>query len=197
MSKQRSKQQLLLLNDVDNLGRKGDLVSGAKPGFIRNFLLPQGVAVIADKRTVRLQERLKEERAKQSEEDRKSAEIMASQLKEKTFSHTVKVDSAGHLYGSVSAQDIAAILSAQGLEIDRKMVLIGQPIRMLGIHRIPLRLKEGVQAEFSLRVQDEEGRVEIVTLSETKPKESPFTEEQEAEAAVDQAIAVEDAKQGE
>ena len=197
MSKKRSTQQLLLLDDVDNLGRKGDLVLGAKPGFIRNFLLPKGVATIADKRTIRMQERLKAERAKQSEEDRTNAETMAAQLKDKSFSHTVKVDSAGHLYGSVSAQDIALILAEEGLHIDRKMVLIGHPIRALGSNRIPLRLKEGVQAEFSLRVQDEEGRIDVIPTPAAKPKEEPFADEQDAEAAIDREVAVKDAKQEE
>ena len=197
MSKRRSNQQLLLLEDVDNLGRKGDIVKGAKPGFIRNFLLPQRQAIIADKRAVRMQERLKEERVKQAAVDKKEAEAISVQLKDKTYTHVVKVDATGHMYGSVSTQDIVHILEAEGLKIQRKMVLIGQPIRALGIHRIPLRLKEGVEAAFSLRVQDEQGRIEIEQPKvEEKPATGEFEEEQEAAAEVEQEILREDEEQG-
>ncbi len=192
MAKRRSQQQLLLLEDVDNLGRKGELVKGAKPGFIRNFLLPKHRAVIADKRTVRMQEHLKEERKKQSEIDRQESHAMASNLKDKSFTHTVKVDASGHMYGSVTAQDIVNILAAEGLGIERKMVLIGQPIRNLGIHKIPLRLKEGVDAQVSLRVQDEKGNIEIAQpVHEKSPATEEFAEEQEAAAEVEQAIELE------
>ena len=68
------KQSLLLLKDVDGLGRSGEVVS-AKPGFVRNFLLPQKHAVIADKHTLKMQARLQEERARHAEVDRKEAEI--------------------------------------------------------------------------------------------------------------------------
>ena len=195
MAKRRSQQQLLLLEDVDNLGRKGELVKGAKPGFIRNFLLPMHRAVIADKRTVRMQERLKEERKKQAEVDRQESNAMAANLKDKSFTHTVKVDATGHMYGSVSAQDIVNILAAEGLTIERKMVLIGQPIRTLGIHKIPLRLKEGVDAQISVRVQDEKGNIEMPKPAAAEsPAKEEFAEEQEAAAEIEQEIELENEK---
>ncbi|HPE84937.1 MAG: 50S ribosomal protein L9 [Chlamydiia bacterium] len=197
MAKRRSQQQLLLLEDVDNLGRKGELVKGAKPGFIRNFLLPKQHAVLADKRTIRLQERLKEERQKQAEIDRKEGTAMANNLRGKSFSHTVKVDASGHMYGSVTVQDIVHILSEQGLQIERKMVLLGNPIRTLGIHHIPLRLKEGVAAEFNLRVQDEKGNIEMAKPAhEASPAKEAFSEEQEAAAQIEQEIENENDHQG-
>ncbi|MCP5492648.1 MAG: 50S ribosomal protein L9 [Chlamydiales bacterium] len=196
MTTRRNNQELLLLHDVRNLGRKGEIISGAKPGFVRNFLIPQGFAVMADKRTIRMQERLKEERRVQSEADRKEAKNIANNLKDKTFRHVVKADGQGHLYGSVSAQDIVEILAAEGVTIERKMVLIGQPIRKLGIHTIPLRLKEDVEAHFSLRVEDEKGRIEVIVAKEEPKAEEIFAEAQEADAAIDQQILREDAEQG-
>ncbi len=197
MTTRKNNQEMLLLKDVDNLGRKGDIVKGAKPGFVRNFLLPQEFAVMADKRTIRMQERLKEERKVQSESDRKESQAVSTNLKDKTFTHTVKVDPHGHLYGSVSSQDIVDILAKEGVVIERKMVLLGQPIRKLGIHVIPLRLKEDVEASFSLRVQDEQGRIEVIVETPEPKAEEVFSEAQEADAAVDQEIMREDAEKGE
>ena len=102
------KQKLLLLEDVEALGRKGEVVS-AKPGYVRNFLLPQRLAVIASANTLRKQERLKAEREKQAVVDRKESEELAVQIEASTLETKVKVDPEGHMYGSVSAGDIAAL----------------------------------------------------------------------------------------
>src|SRR5574338_163192 len=96
--------QLLLIEDVDDLGRSGDVVS-VKPGFARNFLLPQKKAVVADKFTLRMQARLKEERAKRAEIDKKEAVVLAERIAPMELSIVVKVDPDGHMYGSVTALD--------------------------------------------------------------------------------------------
>src|SRR6266568_5058723 len=100
------KQQLLLLNDVDSLGRKGEIVT-AKPGYIRNFLLPRGLAVMASANTLRKQESLKAEREKQAVVDRHESETLAKQLEGMILETRVKVDPEGRMYGSVTPNDIA------------------------------------------------------------------------------------------
>ena len=152
------KQQLLLLEDVDGLGRSGDVVT-AKPGFIRNFLLPQKKAVSADKHTLKMQTRLKEEREKRAAVDRKEAEAQAEQIKTLVLAIEVKVDPDGKMYGSVSTLDIARLLQAKGYQIDRKSVQLTQAIKTLGNHSVSLRLKEGVPATFTLEVQPEPGLI--------------------------------------
>lgn len=163
-----SKTELLLLEDVTNLGRKGELAS-AKPGFVRNFLLPQKKAVVADKRTIRMQEKLRKEREIQAAEDKKDAEALATRLKDRTLSITVKNDTQGHLYGSVASADIVKILDEQeGVKLERKNVVLPKPIKMLGVHEIQLKLKEDVPATFKLKVNGEtkvrepEKNVEVV-----------------------------------
>ena len=84
MQKKQNSRKLLLLEDVRNLGRKGDLVQ-AKPGFVRNFLLPQKKALIADKQTIRLQDKLQEERIQQAVEDKKDADVLAKKTKRANF----------------------------------------------------------------------------------------------------------------
>lgn len=146
--------QLLLIEDVDDLGRSGEVVK-VKPGFARNFLLPQKRAVIADKGTLRMQARLQEERAKRAEVDKKEAEALALKINGKELTILVKVDPDGHMYGSVAAQDIANLFEKEGIALEKRSVLLHHPIKALGDVTINLRLKEGVPASFKLTVQSE------------------------------------------
>lgn len=150
--------QLLLIEDVDDLGRSGDLVS-VKPGYARNYLVPQLKAVIADKHTLRMQAKLKEERAKRAEVDKKEAETVAGRINGMVLTIEVKVDPEGHMYGSVSAQDISKLFEKEGIQLERRDVVLPQPIKELGVHHINLKLKEGVPAAITLKVQTEEGLI--------------------------------------
>ncbi len=171
--KKSAKTQLLLLEDVINLGRKGELAS-AKPGFVRNYLLPQKKAVIADRRTIRMQEQLQSERAVQSANDKKDSQALAIRLKEKTLTTKVKNDSQGHLYGSVASSDIVKILEDQeSVTIERKNVILPKPFKTVGIFDVHLRLKEDVEATFKLRIEGE------TKVREPKPKVEVVDEEQE------------------
>jgi large subunit ribosomal protein L9 len=145
------KQQLLLLSDVDALGKKGEIVS-ARPGYVRNFLLPQGLAVIASANTLRKQERLRQERAKQAVIDKKESEELALQIEATPLEICVKVDPEGHMYGSVSAADVARLFEEKGLPIEKKSILLTKPIKETGIHNISLKLKEGVLVTSQLSI---------------------------------------------
>lgn len=145
------KQQLLLLQDVDSLGKKGEIVT-AKPGYVRNFLIPQNLAVVASANTLRKQERLKAERAQQAEVDSKEAAILAKQIETTVLEIHVKVDPEGHMYGSVSAVDIAQLFQAQGLAVERKYIQVTRPIKETGVHKITLKLKEGITVICNLSI---------------------------------------------
>lgn len=148
--------KVLLIEDVESHGRKGEVVS-VKPGFFRNFLHPQGFAVIADKHTLRQQERLKEERLKIALQDKKDSEEVAAKLEGITLTAVVKVDQEGHMYGSVTAHEVAHLLKSQGhFELDKHCIALKHPIKETGIHAIPVKLKEGVTASFNLKVVSEE-----------------------------------------
>lgn len=169
--------QLLLLEDIDNLGRKGEVVQ-VKPGFARNYLVPQRKAVVVDKRTLRMQEKLKEERAKQAAVDKKESQALAEQLKDKTFEVKVKVDPDGHMYGSVSASDIAEILAKEGFVITKKNVKLAHPIKKTGVHPITLNLKEGIEARFALKVYADHP---VKRAAEKKPVDQVEEEQKEPE----------------
>ncbi|HSX11791.1 MAG TPA: 50S ribosomal protein L9 [Chlamydiales bacterium] len=171
------KQQLLLLQDVDALGKKGEIVS-AKPGYVRNFLLPRGFAVIASPNTLRKQEALRAERAKQAIIDRKESEELAARVEGTALSTRVKVDPEGHMYGSVSAGDIAQLFQEQGLSIEKKSVLVTKPIKETGVHKISIKLKEGITAICQLSIIPE-GVVQTGIEAVTAP--IPVEEKKEEE----------------
>lgn len=150
------KQQLLLLQDVDALGQKGDVVS-AKPGYVRNFLLPQGLAVIASTNTLRKRESLRQERAKQAVIDRQEADELARQIESLILEKRVKVDPEGHMYGSVSALDVAQLYQQNGLPVEKRYIQMTRPIKETGVHKIPMKLKEGVPATCTLHIIPEGG----------------------------------------
>jgi large subunit ribosomal protein L9 len=146
--------QLLLIDDVDDLGRSGEVVK-VKPGFARNFLLPKRKAMIADKNTLRLQARLQEERAKRAQVDKKDAEGLSQRINGMQLALTVKVDPDGQMYGSVSAIDIVHAFENEGISLEKRNVVLPQPIKELGVFPITLKLKEGVPASFTLTVQSD------------------------------------------
>lgn len=150
--------KLLLLEDVDALGRKGEVVN-VRPGFARNFLLPRQLAIVADKSALRMQARLKEEREKQAVVDKKESEELAGRLEGTTLSTVVKVDHDGHMYGSVSALDVLHLLRDQkSVELEKRAIQLPHPIKEIGVHKIKVKLKEGVTTTITLKVMSEEGQ---------------------------------------
>lgn len=168
---QRMKNQMLLIEDVDDLGRSGDVVK-VKPGFARNFLLPQRKAVVADKFTLRLQEKLKDERSKRAAVDKGEAEILAERINPMTLSIEVKVDPDGHMYGSVNAMDIVRLFENEGISLEKRNIVLPQALKELGEHKITLKLKEGVPASFNLVIVPEAGTVLPQKPVETVAQES-------------------------
>lgn len=147
--------KLLLIEDVEDLGRSGDVVN-VKPGFARNFLLPRGFAVVADKRTLRMQAQLQKAREDKAALDKAEALQSAEQLTGITLSTIVKVDHEGHMYGSVTVHDIVELLQSQAnIALEKRLIVLKHPIKEVGVHPIPVKLKEGVSTTFNLKVISE------------------------------------------
>lgn len=147
--------KILLLDDVDSLGKKGDIVS-VRPGYARNFLLPQRRARLADAAAVRMQKKLQEERAKQAIVDREEATALSEQIKDLILETVVKVDHEGHMYGSVSTLDIVQLFAEKGFTIEKKWLVLPVAIKTTGEHEVKMRLKEGVPARVTLKIVAEE-----------------------------------------
>jgi len=180
------KKQLLLVEDVHGLGRKGELVS-ARSGYIRNFLLPKGKAVIASKQTLRMRERLQKEREAQAAIDKEESEKMAGMINGKVFKTEVKIDPSGHLYGSVGVSDIIRIFDEEGMTLERHHVRLGKPIRKIGTYTIDLVLNEGVPASFDLQVMGEGGVLEIKQPKKEEKKAEESPEDENAEGTEEKA----------
>lgn len=168
--------QLLLLEDVDDLGRSGDIVN-VKPGYARNFLIPRSKGLFADANARRRQAKLQEERAKRAIVDKQEAEALALQIEPLSLTTSVKVDHEGHMYGSVTALDIVRLLGEEGIALERRNIVLPHPIKQTGSHTIRIKLKEGVMTTCKLQILVEGVVEEVVVVEEAK--ETPPEEPQE------------------
>lgn len=152
--------KFLLIHDVEHVGRSGDIIS-VRPGYARNFLIPQGFAVIADKRALQMQARLQEERAKKAAAEKAESEAIKARLEGVQLESVVKVDHEGNMYGSVNAQDIQHMIEkATGIHLEKKAIQLKHAIKQTGEHKIHLRLKEGVEVDtLVLKISAEETSV--------------------------------------
>ncbi len=147
--------QVILRTDVADLGGAGDVVD-VKPGYARNYLIPQGLAYSASEGNVR---RLKSERQEaQVSMDRQKdrAEGLAAELEGRSVSFKVKAGEEGKLFGSVTTVDIAEQLANEGVTIDRRDIILEEPIKELGVFRVPVRLHADVRPELTVWVVAEE-----------------------------------------
>src|SRR6266581_8042997 len=173
--------QVLLREDIDNLGARGEIVR-VKAGYARNYLLPRNLAVEATVNNVRQIEGERAALVKREAKERSNAEAQAEQLRNLTLSFERKVGEAGVLYGSVTSMDIAHALQEKGYEIDRRRVVLREPIKRFGNYTVPVRLHREVTVELPVSVLGEGGvEVAVEALkeesdSETANSESPTSE---------------------
>ncbi len=136
--------EVILLKDVDRLGRVGDVVT-VRRGYARNFLIPQGIASLAGEGERRaLQERLRQEKL-QDKKAKRSAEELVGKFKELSCTLTVQAGEDDKLFGSVTARDIAAAMSEQDLELEHKQIELAEPIKQLGVYSVPVKLHPEVE----------------------------------------------------
>ena len=146
---------IILRENVDGLGTIGDVVS-VKVGYARNYLVPQGLASIADERNVKELEHQKRQLARKLEKVTKDAEAVKARIEKVTCEFTQRASEEGKLFGSVTSMDIEAKLNAAGIEIDRKKIQLSEPVKSLGEHTISVKLDAGVVAELKVVVNKEE-----------------------------------------
>jgi large subunit ribosomal protein L9 len=143
--------EVILRQAVEKLGHPGDIVK-VSPGYARNFLLPRGFAYEA---TPGNRKRIERERARleQAEEVRRgSAQEMATKLEQVSLTFSARVGDEGKLFGSVTSSDIAHQLEAQGFAIEKRQIELHEPIRSLGVYRVPIRLHADVHPEIKVWV---------------------------------------------
>ena len=178
------RQNLLLLQDVMDLGRTGEIVT-VKSGYARNYLIPLKKGVKAGEQTMRMQKRLQEERSKQAVTDKVEAEALAKVIELIVLETHAKVDPEGKMYGSVSAQEIIDLLAKHDIKLDKKDVQLKHSIKETGTFTISFRLKEGVPATCKLEIIPEGGKV-------LEPKKSRSKKTKEAAQASEEEVSVEE-----
>ncbi|MGI8783614.1 MAG: 50S ribosomal protein L9 [Acidobacteriota bacterium] len=143
--------QIILTEDVDNLGKRGDVVK-VTGGYGRNFLLPKRLAVEATTGNMRVLEQRRSAFARRETREKGEAELLCQQLAEFALAFGRKAGDNGILYGSVTSPDIAHLLEARSFHIDRRKITLREPIKTTGQYDIPLKLHREVVAQLKVVV---------------------------------------------
>ena len=147
--------KVILRKDLDNLGVMGEVVT-VKSGYARNFLIPRDFAYMASPGAVKALEVEKKQYAKRRLKEKDDAEILSNALSELQISIAMKVGEEGKLYGSVTNQMVADELAQKGYAVDKKHIIIDEPIRSLGVFSIKVKLFHDVTANLKVWVISEE-----------------------------------------
>ena len=148
--------EVILREHVDNLGRRGEVVKVAD-GYARNYLLPRKLALLATEGNKKQIEREKVKFDAKEAEEQKVAQAMAERIANVDVEIARKVGETDALYGSVTSSDVAEALAKKGFELDRRKLVLQEPIKKLGEFSIPVKLHREVTAQIKLRVVAEGG----------------------------------------
>jgi large subunit ribosomal protein L9 len=146
--------QVLLLKDIEKLGKEGDIVTVAD-GYARNYLIPKKAAIKAAKGTTDIQKSVRRRRIVRAEAELAECRDIADRIGNLSCTVSAKVGEDERLFGSVAASDIVEALRKEGLEIDRRKVVLDAPIKNLGIYSVKIRLHPEVEATLKLWVVKE------------------------------------------
>ncbi|MCR9251104.1 MAG: 50S ribosomal protein L9 [bacterium] len=143
--------EIILREDIKGLGYKNDVVS-VKPGYGRNYLIPQGLAILANKSNRKMIEENVRQAAHKAEKLKKDAEALAQKIGDTVLEIKTKAGESGKIFGAVTALQVADVLAAKGFEVDRKNVTFKSNIKELGEHTVTLDLHKEVHHEITLNV---------------------------------------------
>lgn len=144
--------KIILTADVDNVGRKGDLVQVAD-GYARNYLMPKGFAILANRNSLRQAEQMQRAGQAAERKAREEAQTIATAVQAGRVVVGARAGEGGKLFGSVTTADLVkAVKNAFGVDIDRRRIDLTDPIKELGLHQIPLDLHPDVHVELIVEV---------------------------------------------
>ncbi len=148
--------EVVLREDIDNLGHMGDVVK-VKDGYARNYLLPRGLAVLANKKNLKALEHEQRMIAQRRDRLTKDAQGVGEKLAGVSLEFAVKVGEEGRLFGSITNLDIEKALKEQGFEVERRRIVLELPIKAVGDYEVPIRLRPEVMPSIKVRVVPEVG----------------------------------------
>lgn len=146
--------KVILMTDVPALGHRGETREVAN-GYARNFLLPRKLAVLATQANLKNVEHLKRQRAKEEHRALEAARATAARIETLTFAKTARASAEGHLYGSVSAQDVVDFLDRNQVAVEKRRVQLDEAIKAIGDYQVPIRLHGDVTATLTVSVTAE------------------------------------------
>jgi large subunit ribosomal protein L9 len=146
--------KVVLRKDFETLGDAGQIVN-VKDGYARNFLIPRGVAFEASSKNLSLVQEAKRQSEHRQAREQKTAEDLKGRLSQVSITATVSVGEEDKVFGSVTTQEIARLLAEKGFEIDRRKIALDEPIKMLGVFEVPIKLHSKVEAKIKLWVVKE------------------------------------------
>jgi large subunit ribosomal protein L9 len=176
---------ILLREDIEAVGGRGEIVK-VKAGYARNYLLPQGLASLATKGNVKQIDQERTALLKRASEERSTAEAQKQQMSTISLAFERKAGEAGTLFGSVTSMDIAEALQAKGYEIDRRKIVLKDPIKETGEYTVKVKLHREVTLEVPVAVAAEAGEA-VEAKAEKKQRKAKA----ETEEAVEEAPAAE------
>ncbi len=178
--------EVVLKEDIENLGHMGEVVK-VKDGYARNYLLPRGLVVLANKKNLKALEH--EQRMIGQRRDRltKEAQGISETLSRVSLEFAVKVGEEGRLFGSVTNMDIEKALKEKGFDVERRRIVLHDPIKQVGDYEVPIRLRPEVTPSIKVKVVSEDepegGEVETVAVAAEAP---PDDEGEEALIGTDE-----------
>ena len=146
--------KVILRQDHEKLGEAGSVIN-VNPGFARNYLIPQGVAMVATDANLKRFESEKQQLSWKKEKEKRDAQELAKVLENISCTITVQVGEEDKLFGSVTSQHIAEALEEQDHKIDKRKILLEEPIKSLGIYSVPIKLHTDVEAKIKVWVVKE------------------------------------------
>ncbi|MCY4487791.1 MAG: 50S ribosomal protein L9 [Deltaproteobacteria bacterium] len=177
--------EVVLKEDIENLGHMGDVVK-VKDGYARNYLLPRGLVVRADKKSLKALEHEQRMIAQSRERLNKEAQGISEQLSRVSLEFTVKTGEEGRLFGSVTNMDIEKALKEQGVDVERRRILLETPIKSVGEYDVPIRLRPEVTPSIKVKVMSEDGDAEVAAAV-AQPAEAEKGEAPSGDAAEPQS----------
>ena len=176
---------ILLREDIEALGGRGEIVR-VKAGYARNYLLPQGLATLATKGNVKQIEQERSALLKRASEEKATAELQKDQMGVIELSFERKAGDGGQLFGSVTSMDVADALKAKGYEIDRRKIVLRDPIKETGEYTVNVKLHREVTLQVPVKVTAEGGEVaEEKTEKKTRKAKGEAEEAPAAEVATE------------
>ncbi len=180
--------EVVLKEDIENLGHMGDVVK-VKDGYARNYLLPRGLVVLANKKNLKALEHEQRMIAQRRERLTKEAQGISAKLAGVSLEFTAKAGEEGRLFGSVTTMDIEKALKDQGFDVERRRIVLDAPIKNVGDYEVPIRLRPEVMPSIKVKVvsEDQPEAGDTETAAADGEAEAATAEAQPAEEAAAEA----------